>query len=75
MVDYFGAIVIGLVCGIMMVVFAIFALLGGIFALKQKNYKFALMGAIIGILSLGFIFGSILSIIALIMIFKSIHLC
>lgn len=59
------------VCGIMMAIFAIFALIGGIFAIMKKNYKLALMGAIIGIISIGFVIGSVLSITALFMILKS----
>lgn len=59
------------VCGIISIVGSIFALVGGIFAIMQKNYNLAFIGALFGIASIGFVFGTILSIIALIMIWKS----
>lgn len=62
---------ISYVCGSTMIIGSIFALLGGISAIKQKNYQLAFIGALMGIASFGFGFSSLLSFIALILIWKS----
>ena len=56
------------VCGIIIIVFAIFAILGGIMALQRKMWALALVGAILGLLSFGFFISSILSIIAIVLL-------
>lgn len=57
---------------ILFIVFSAMALLGGLFSLKRKMLPFALLGAILGIFTLGlFLIGSILSIAALILIIYS----
>ncbi len=47
------------------------ALIGGIFCLLKKNFIVAIIGAIFGIASIGFLIGSLFSIIALILIILS----
>lgn len=60
------------VCGIVILVLAIFALLGGIMSIRKKMWGFALGGAILGLFTLGpLLISSILSIIALIFIVLS----
>ncbi len=53
------------ICGILALVFSVFVLLGGYFALQRKNFMFALIGAILGIFTFGFIIGSLFALIAL----------
>lgn len=57
-----------LLCVAIIGVFSVFALLGGLFSLRKKNFAIAIVGAILGIFTLGFFIGSILSILALIFI-------
>ncbi len=60
------------VCGALILLFGVFLLVGGIFAIKRIHWGFSLVAAIVGIFSIGFQFmGSILSVIALILIFIS----
>ena len=63
--DLGGALAI---CGILIVIFAVMALVGGIFAIQRKNWAFALVGSILGMFAIGFLIGAILSLIALILI-------
>jgi len=59
-------------CLLIIMIFAIFALLGSIACIKRKHFDLACAGCIIGFLSFGFFFiGSILSIIAFILVYKS----
>ncbi|EMR73958.1 Carboxypeptidase regulatory-like domain protein [Thermoplasmatales archaeon SCGC AB-539-N05] len=58
-------------CSVIFAVFSIFALLGGLYAIKRKNFGIVIIGSIFGILSFGFIFGSVCSIIALILLIIS----
>ena len=44
---------------------AMLALVGGSAALLQQNFRVAIMGCLFGVLSYGFLIGSVLSIIAL----------
>lgn len=56
-------------CSLVLVIFSIFALLGGVSALRRKNIDVAIAGSIIGIFSVGFfMIGAILSVISLIII-------
>lgn len=55
-------------CSMVFIVFAIFALIGAVYAIKRKHYHVAILGSIFGILSVGFLIGSICSIIALILL-------
>ncbi len=60
------------ICGALILIFGVFLLVGGIFAIKRIHWGFTLAASIIGIFSIGFQFvGSILSVIALILVFIS----
>ena len=50
------------------VVFGIIAILGGIFAIQRKHFAIALVGAIFGLIGIGFVIGSVLGLIGLILI-------
>jgi hypothetical protein len=56
------------VCGILGLIFSIMALVGGIFAIQRKQWAFALVGAILGMLAIGFLIGGLLGLIGLILI-------
>ncbi len=57
------------VCGAIGLIFGIFALIGGVFALQRKMWGLALVGSILGLLTIGFLFlSSLFSLIALILI-------
>jgi hypothetical protein len=59
-------------CTLIILIFSIFALLGAIVCWKRKNFDVAIVGSVIGIFSFGFLFiGSILSLIAFVIIYKS----
>jgi len=56
-------------CGSLEFLFGLGALFGGVFAIQRKHFFLALLGAVVGLLTMGPIFlGSILSLVALIMI-------
>jgi hypothetical protein len=59
-----------IVCGVILMIFGILALLGGIMSATRKNWSMALIGSIFGLFCLGFVFfeASIFSFIALILI-------
>ena len=58
------------VCGAITLIFGLFLLVGGIFAIKRVHWMIALIGSILGIFTIGPMFaGSILSLIALILLF------
>ena len=64
-----GAGMLLMICGVIGLIFAIFALIGGIVAFQKKYWGVALAGSILGLLSLGWFFlGSIFSLIALVLI-------
>ena len=57
------------VCGIIGMIFSILALLGGVLAIMRKMWGLALVGSILGLLTIGPLFvSSILSLVALILI-------
>lgn len=59
-------------CILVLAIFSVFALLGSITCLKLRHFDIAIAGSLMGILSFGFFFiGSILSIIAFLLIMKS----
>ena len=59
-------------CTLIILIFSIFALLGAIVCFKRQNFDVAIVGSVIGIFSFGFLFiGSILSLIAFVIIYKS----
>jgi len=70
--DYFPFYMIG--CSVIIGIFSLFALLGGIIILKKQNFDVATACSILGVFSFGFFFvGPILSIIALLMILRSVE--
>ncbi len=61
-----------LVCGVVIIILAVFPFLGGIMAMKRKMWTLALVGSILGLFSIGIFFiSSILSFIALILLVTS----
>lgn len=59
-------------CSIILLIFSVFALISFIACLKREHFDIAIMGSFLAIFSFGFFFiGSILSIIAFIIILKS----
>src|SRR4030042_4264204 len=54
-----------LVCGAIGIIFSIIALLGGVMSVQRKSWRLLLIGSIIGLLSIGWIIGSILSLVAI----------
>jgi len=68
--DSFGIVQgIFIICGVIVIIFSIFALIGGLASIKRKMWGLALACAVLGLFSIGFIFiSSILSLIALILI-------
>ena len=60
------------VCGTIGIVLSIFPILGGIFALKRKQWGISIVGGIIGLFTLGFlVISPVLSLIGIILIFIS----
>jgi DNA-directed RNA polymerase subunit RPC12/RpoP len=72
--NLFGASYV-VVCGVIMVIFSLIAILGGIFAIQRRSYPMAIVGSIFALLVgfpaffIGFIFG----IIALIFVILAKH--
>jgi len=60
-------------CSVIIGIFSLFALLGGIIIWKKQNFDIAIACSIVGIFSFGFFFvGPVLSIIALVIILRSV---
>ncbi len=60
------------ICGAIFLIFGIVLLVGGIFAIKRMNWGIALVASIVGLFSFGpFFLGSILSLVALVLIYMS----
>ena len=71
-IDYENTEFNSTVCTIILIIFSVFALLGTIFCLKRQHLDIAYAGSFLGIFSFGFFFiGSILCIIAFVLIRKS----
>ena len=69
-----GATGIVLICGAIGIIFCLLAIIGGIMAILRKMWALALVGSILGLLTIGpFFMGSLLSLIALILIAISRH--
>ena len=64
-VDVSGIVTI---CGAIGIIFSIFPLIGGIFAIQRKMWGLGVAGGVLGIFSLGFFIGSILALIGLILV-------
>jgi len=59
-------------CSFILIIFSVFALIGAVACIQRKHFDVAVAGSLIGILSFGFfMIGSILCIIAFILIIKS----
>lgn len=56
------------ICGGIEFIFGAIAIIGGIFALMRKYFYFALVGGIFGLAGLGFLVGSLLGLIGIILI-------
>ena len=61
---------ISLVLSVIIILFSVVTLYGSIAALRKSDFSMALIGSIAGVLSYGFMLGSILSIVAMLMIFS-----
>lgn len=59
------------ICPAIVIAFSIIALIGGISALQKINFRLAVVGGVFGTFSFGLIIGSLLSVIALILILTS----
>ena len=59
------------ICAVVSIAFSIMTMVGGFFALKRKNFGIAVLGAIFGILAVGFFIGTILSFITLFILLLS----
>lgn len=55
-------------CTAIRIVFSCFAIMGAMFAFQKTRFGIAVAGAVFGILALGFVLGSILSLVALVLI-------
>jgi len=61
-----------LMCAVIIIIFAILALLGGVMAITGKSYGLAILGAVFALFTLGpFFLGSILGLVGLILIVLS----
>ena len=56
------------VCGAVLIIFAIIAIVGGFFAIQRKHFFLAVAGAVFGLLGIGFFLGSLLALIGLILV-------
>ncbi|MEW6070470.1 MAG: carboxypeptidase-like regulatory domain-containing protein, partial [Candidatus Thermoplasmatota archaeon] len=55
-------------CATIQIIFLVFILAGGVFAIKRKHFGVCVVGSVVGILSMFVVIGAILSITALILI-------
>jgi hypothetical protein len=61
-----------MICFAILMIFSIISVLGGIFAIKREKFSIAIIGAILGLFSLGpYCLSSIVALIALILLFVS----
>jgi len=60
-----------LTCGIIGCILSIFTLAGGIVAIKRKSWGLAIIGGILGLFTIGYFLGSIMSLIGLILLIVS----
>lgn len=56
------------ICGVVLFVFAIIAIIGGIFGIQRKHFGFAIAGGVFGLLGIGFFLGSLLALVGLILV-------
>jgi len=55
-------------CGAVMIVFGLIAMVGGVFGVIRKHFGLALVGSIFALIGIGFVLGSILGLVGLILI-------
>lgn len=55
-------------CGALSLIFGLAGFAGGVFAVQRKSFGLALAGAILGMLSFGFVFGFVIGLIGVILI-------
>ncbi len=55
-------------CGAVLFVFAIIAIIGGIFGIRRKYFALAIAGGVFGLLGIGFFLGSVLALVGLILL-------
>jgi len=55
-------------CGAVMIVFGLIAIVGGVFGVTRKHFGLALVGSIFALISIGFVLGSVLGLVGLILI-------
>lgn len=53
------------VCAVLIIIFSIWTLLGGIYAIQRKSFAIALSGSVLGIFTIGFLVGSLLAFVAI----------
>jgi len=56
------------VCGGILVVFGVLAIVGGVFGVMRKHFGIAIVGGIFGLIGIGFLLGSLLGLIGLILV-------
>ena len=57
-----------LVCGLIGLVFSIIAIVGGVMGIRRKMWGLSLVGGIFGLLAIGYLLGSLLGLIGLILV-------
>lgn len=55
-------------CGVVMMIFGIMAIPGGVFALRRKHFGLAIAGGVVAMLGVGFSFGALLGLVGLILV-------
>jgi hypothetical protein len=54
-----------LFCAVLGIIFSIIALLGGYYSLKRQKFSLAIVGAVVGIFTVGFLLGTLLAFVAI----------
>lgn len=55
-------------CGVILFIFAAIAFIGGFFGMRRKHFVAAIIGGIFGLLGVGFLLGSVLALVGLILV-------
>jgi len=55
-------------CGAVLLVFAVIAIIGGVFGIRRKYFGLAIAGGVFGLLGIGFFVGSVLALVGLILL-------
>lgn len=61
------------ICGSILLIFGVLAIIGGVFAIQRKHFVFAVFGGIFGMIGIGFLLGAVLALIGLILVAVSRH--